>query len=191
MCTEAQVIESVCDALVRGDRQTATDTLDQRYPFVPQKPLRRAYIGRARAMALFRRDGFIDRYSGDRLVFPGTLLLVSRILGDKFPTHPNWKMSQTHMAYWELYRIIDHIVPVARGGPDDESNMVTTSSIRNSAKSNWTLEELGWTLRPPGDLRDWDGLVRQFVRIIDGDQSHLRDRPIRAWYRLSKDSWAG
>ena len=39
---------------------------------------------------------------------------------------------------------IDHVIPVARGGADDESNVVTTSMLRNSAKSNWLLDEVGW-----------------------------------------------
>jgi HNH endonuclease len=54
-------------------------------------------------------------------------------------------------AFWEVGATIDHVVPVTRGGADDESNWVTTSMARNSAKMNWTLEELGWTLHPPGN----------------------------------------
>ena len=93
---------------------------------------------------VFARDGFVDRYSGDKLVFPGTLLrLLSALMPDEFPAHPNWKMSASHVMYWELCPTIDHLVPVARGGADNESNYVTISMLRNSAKAHWTLEELG------------------------------------------------
>ncbi|MFF0818704.1 HNH endonuclease [Rhodococcus sp. NPDC003318] len=63
-------------------------------------------------------------------------------------------MSQTHFAYWELFPTIDHIVPVTRGGADDESNWVTTSMLRNSAKAHWTLDELGGDFSQPVLRRD-------------------------------------
>ena len=92
------------------------------------------------------------------------------------------------MAYWELFSTVDHIVPVARGGSDDESNWVTTSMLRNGAKSNWTLEELGWDLLPPGDFKQWDGLLHWFIEFIEQDQSHLKDRNIRTWHRAASHS---
>ncbi len=39
--------------------------------------------------------------------------------------------------------------------------------VRNSAKANFTLEELGWSLLPPGDLGDWDGLTGWFLRQVE------------------------
>ena len=63
-------------------------------------------------MSVFVRDGFIDRYSGAHLLFPGTIRLVSRLLPSEFPFHSKWKMSETHMIYWELSPTIDHVVPV-------------------------------------------------------------------------------
>src|SRR5262245_64338066 len=52
---------------------------------------------------LFLRDGFIDRYSGDRLVYPGVLRLLSHLFPEDFPYHPNWKYGVCHLWYWELY----------------------------------------------------------------------------------------
>jgi hypothetical protein len=106
-------------------------------------------------MLVFARDGFIDRYSGRRLVFPGTLRLPSRILPLEFLFHNNWKTDACHFAFYELFPTIDHLVPVSRGGADNESNWVSTSMIRNAAKSNFTVEELGWQTAPPGSLREW------------------------------------
>jgi hypothetical protein len=108
----------------------------------------------------FHQDGFIDCYSGQRLIFPGTLRLLSLCLPEEFPFHSNWKMDRTHPAFWELFPTIDHIVPIARGGEDAETNWVTTSQLQNSAKANWTLKELRWTLVPAGSVEEWDGLIR-------------------------------
>lgn len=103
----------------------------------------------------------------------------------EFPFHPNWKMSETHMIYRELFPTIDHVVPVARGGADDESNWVTTSMLRNAAKSNWTLEEVGWTLVPAGDLLQWDGLLGWFIDYLKQDSRWLDDRYIRRCHRVA------
>ena len=89
------------------------------------------------------------------------------------------------MAYWELFPTVDHVIPIARGGADDDSNWVTTSMLRNNAKSNWTLEELGWDLVPPGDFKQWDGLLGWFLEFIEQDQSHLLDGYIRTWHRAA------
>jgi hypothetical protein len=114
-------------------------------------------------MRVFRRDGFIDRYSGGRLVFPGTLRLLSELLPQEFPFHPNWKSDACHFAFYELFPTVDHVVPVSRGGADDETNWVSMSMVRNAAKANFTLSELRWELVPPGEAGDWDGLVGWFL----------------------------
>ena len=94
-------------------------------------------------------------------------------------------MTETHTAFWELFPTVDHVMPIARGGADDDTNWVTTSMLCNSAKSNWTLEELGWHLVPPGDFERWDGLLRWFVAFLRQDKSHLTDRYIRTWHRAA------
>ncbi len=95
-------------------------------------------------------------------------------------------MSESHIVYWELYPTIDHIVPVARGGADDETNWVSTSMIRNSAKSNWTLEELGWQLLPPGDYTQWDGLMGWFLKYIEQDPTHLQNNYLKRWHSAAR-----
>jgi hypothetical protein len=182
--SKAQTIKAVCDSLLAGDAQAAGAVARSGYPFAPPQSTGRAYT-EAECTAVFIRDGFIDRYSGTQLVFPGTLRLLSRLLPSEFPFHPNWKMTETHMVYWELFPTVDHIVPIARGGADDETNWATTSMLRNSAKSNWTLEELGWQLVPAGDLREWDGLLAWFVEFLKRNQSHLADKYIQRWHRAA------
>ncbi|MGD1047231.1 MAG: HNH endonuclease domain-containing protein [Candidatus Krumholzibacteriaceae bacterium] len=92
------------------------------------------------------------------------------------------------MSYWELFPTIDHIVPVARGGSDTDSNRVTTSMMRNAAKANWTMEELGWFLQPAGDLRQWDGLMKHFLALIDMDPTPLAEPYIKKWHDLAVEA---
>ncbi len=136
-------------------------------------------------MRIFVRDGFTDRYSGAPLIFPGTLRALSLLLPTEFPYHRNWRQSETHPAYWELYPTIDHVVPLARGGSDQEENVVTTSMVRNAAKANWLLRELGWPeeLEPPRD--GWDGLLPWFLMASE-QFPILRDDPsMKGWHKVA------
>lgn len=177
-------ISEICDALLGGNHEAAARIARHDYPFKPIRAAKRRYT-ELQSTRLFLRDGFVDRYSGSRLVFPATLRLLSKLLPKEFPTHPNWKMSESHIAYWELFPTVDHVVPIARGGADTEENWVTASMLRNSAKSNWTMEELGWELFPPGDVRHWDGLMLWFMRYVEDNPSLLADTYLKRWHRAS------
>lgn len=177
--------------ILRSDGTAAAgDILRAEYPFIAITPECRRYT-QAQALRIFRRDGFVDRYSGQRLVFPGVLRLLSRLLPNEFPFHQNWKMAGTHPAYWELFPTIDHVVPVARGGADSDVNWVTTSMVRNAAKSNWTLEELGWPVCAAGSLADWDGLTRLFLEFVDSERSLLNDVYLRRWHSAAVGTGSG
>ena len=181
---KSMVLERICQALFRGATEEASRLARQEYPFISVTPKKHRYTEH-QSTRVFIRDGSIDRYAGTRLVFPGALRLLSQLLLEEFPAHRNWKMAESRIVYWELYPTVDHIVPLARGGSDDESNWITTSMLRNSAKSNWTLEELGWTLSPPGQLHDWDGLTGWFLKFAGKDPEILRDGYIDRWYRAA------
>ena len=178
------IIQSICDAIASGDTSQATSIAREGYPFVGAMTVSRTCTP-IQAMSVFIRDGFIDRYSGARLVFPGVLRLLSQLLPAEFPFHPNWKMTETHIAFWELFPTIDHVVPIARGGADTAKNMVSTSMLRNSAKSNWTLEELKWALVPPGRIQDWDGLTNWFLQYTKSHRNHLADPYLRRWHNAA------
>jgi hypothetical protein len=181
---KAAVLESVCQALCREDAAAASDLIRSGYPFLPLTREGRRYT-ESQSVRVFTTDGFIDRYSGKRLVFPGVLRLLSQLLPLEFPFHPNWKMSETHPAYWELFPTIDHVVPITRGGVDSEANWVTTSMLMNGAKANWTLTELGWSLHAPGSLAEWDGLMGWFLKFIDSKKTVLEDAYLRRWHRAA------
>lgn len=178
---QAAILARALQSLCTSGAAAASDILRAEYPFVPVVPEERRYT-ELQSLQVFLRDGFLDRYTGQRLVFPGVFRLLSRLLPQEFPFHPNWKMAETHPAYWQLFPTIDHVVPVARGGADSEANWMTTSMLRNAAKANWTLEELGWSLHPPGLLTDWDGLTKLFLDFVASDGSMLEDGYLRRWH---------
>jgi hypothetical protein len=136
---KSAVLSDVCAALTGNQFALATDILRDRYPFAPLANVGRRYNFR-QMIAVFMRDGFVDRYSGARLVFPARLRLISKLLPEPFPFHRNGRLDLCHFAFWEMFPTIDHLVPVARGGADDESNWITTSMVRNAAKSAFTLD---------------------------------------------------
>jgi hypothetical protein len=171
--SKSQIVQTICDALQHADVQAAAEIAQRDYAFLP-RPAASRQFNRETITSVFIEDGCIDRYSGSQLVFMGTLLLLSRLLLKEIPYQSNWKIEETHMAFWELAPTIDHVVPVTRGGLDERSNWVTTSGIHNSAKAHWTLEELGWTLQPKGDVTKWDGLTKWFwdmCRLIPNTSS--------------------
>ena len=187
MTDKSRTIAAVCAELGKGELDRASSLLKRDYPFAPDPIIQRKY-GPLQATSVFVRDGFIDRYTGKRLIFPPVLRVLSAELPTDFPYHANWKTDVTHPAFWEVGATIDHLVPVTRGGADDESNWVTTSMARNSAKLNWTLSELGWTLHSPGNFKEWDGLLGWFLQ-------HTAERPLlvastsmRQWLSAAKAS---
>jgi hypothetical protein len=187
---KSTALAAACRVLAEG-RSADADTIIRRdYPFAPVTATVRRFqpLDYTRT---FMRDGFLDRYSGARLVFPPVLRVLSFALPEAFPYHPNWKTDQTHPAYWELSATLDHLVPVTRGGPDDESNWVTTSMARNSAKSNWTIEELGWHLFPPGAVAEWDGLLCWFLDYTARHPEAIVDIAVRNWRQAAVVASAG
>lgn len=182
---KARIIDRVCAALENESLAAARNVLRAEYPFVSVEKVNRRYTER-QCLRVFFRDGFIDRYAGTRMVHPGALRVLSIVMPDDFPFHPNWDMAQTHIAFWELFPSIDHVVPVSRGGADDETNWVTTSMLRNSAKANWTLEELNWALMPLGASDGWDGLAGWFVQYVDRCPEVADTAYVRRWHAATK-----
>ncbi|HWZ30386.1 MAG TPA: HNH endonuclease [Bryobacteraceae bacterium] len=177
-------IAEACAALRNGVPDQAISLLKRDYPFAARPVTMREY-GPVESTRVFVRDGFIDRYTAKRLIFPPVLRVISRELPVDFPYHPNWKTDLTHPAYWEVGATVDHLIPVSRGGADDDSNWVTTSMAGNSAKGNWTLDELGWSLKAPGDFKDWDGLIHWFLEYTNDHPGLLETASMRQWHRAA------
>ncbi|MBE6001597.1 MAG: HNH endonuclease [Sarcina sp.] len=183
---KATVFEKVTNHILSGDKDSAKNTIIEEYPFIPIKHAKRSYTVEEK-MEQFLKDGFIDRYSGERLVNPGIFKVLSNYFPEEFPYHPHGKTTEAHIAYWEMFPTIDHKQAIAKGGEDEKSNWVTTSMLKNGAKSHWTLEQLQWEIYDPGNLSDWDGLTGKFIAIVENDaQNLLADAYIKRWYDASK-----
>ncbi len=179
-----EVLCNVANNLLSGESDMAKKLIHEEYPFSAQRQTKRNYSIR-QMFEQFVRDGFIDRYSGKKLLNPGLLLAISEILPEDFPYHPHWSYEKCHHAYWEYYPTIDHLTPIALGGADVVENWVTTSMIHNSAKSSFTLEQLGWQLFPEGNILEWDGLSGEFILLVERNHNLLNDRKIKEWYKVT------
>ncbi len=178
-------LTTAAEKIADGNTNEAKKVIISEYPFTPVKREGRNYTTK-QMVEQFYRDGFIDRYSGEKLVNPGMLRVMSEKMPEEFPFQAHWKTDECHMAYWDYQPTVDHIFPVALGGADAPENWVSTSMVNNSAKSNFTLEQLGWTLKPAGKIEDWDGLSQQFIRIVENDKTLLSIKKIKDWYVATK-----
>lgn len=183
----AAALRQVCEMVSAGDHTAAAQILESAFSAAPAQTPRKPWA-KSRLVKVFIRDGFTDRYFGEPLVFPGTLRALSVLSPSLFPYHPNWKQSVTHPAYWTQYPTIDHVIPVAHNGPDDESNIVTTSMLRNAAKANWLLAELGWPLERAPVVSNWDGLLPWFCREFEENEKLRHELALQQWYRAARNA---
>lgn len=179
------VLGKAAQVILDGNVECAKEIIKTEYPLKNLDSVARHYTDKQK-WEQFKRDGFIDRYSGQKLLNPGLLKTMSFYMPDTFPYHVHWKMEECHNAYWELVPTLDHIYPVALGGADSEENWATTSMLHNSIKSNWTLGQLQWDLYDAGDYKKWDGLTELFLKLVEMNPSLLDDTYIKKWYKLSK-----
>jgi hypothetical protein len=182
---KSEVISDIVTMLLENNKAEAREIIRQEYPHTYFEIEKRTYT-MMQKMNQFMEDGFIDRYTGKKLLNPGILKVISYYFPSEFPFQSHWKMTQTHIAYWELLPTLDHIYPIAKGGEDDEKNWVTTSMKNNSIKSNYTIDEIHWKLYPKGNLSDWDGLTSVFLQLVENDKVLLNDPYIKSWYKVSQ-----
>lgn len=185
MKNKSDIILDIAENLLSGTNEYAKSIILNEYPHRIENIEKRIYTTKQK-MCQFLKDGFIDRYTGSKLINPGVLKVISNYFPEEFPYHSHWKMNQTHIAYWELIPTIDHMRPIARGGVDSEDNWVTTSMKNNLIKNHYTMEELNWNLFPRGSLDEWDGLTSLFIDLVERDESLLKDNYIKKWYAVSK-----
>lgn len=183
---KSEILENIATLLLDRKSEEARSLIQHEYPHKHIVLEKRSYTLKEK-MEQFLRDGFIDRYTGERLVNPGMLKVITNYFPEEFPYDSHWKMTKTHIAYWDLIPTLDHIFPIAQGGADHPSNWATTSMKNNSIKSNYSIEEIRWKLYPSGALEDWDGLTDLFIRLVDENGALLKDSYIKSWYRISKE----
>jgi hypothetical protein len=83
-------IASVCAALTAGQVVEARAIVVGNYPHNPVLSAGRRY-SKTERVTTFVGDGYVDRYDGTRLVFPGTLRLLLLRLPHELPFQSNWR----------------------------------------------------------------------------------------------------
>lgn len=176
-------LTTITSLLSGGDIAAARKVANSEIPFniITKNKRKLSLINIAQ---IFVRDRFVDRYSGNRLIYPGALRLIAHLIPEEIPYHRNWKYSETHPIIWNLYPTLDHVIPVSRGGKDDYDNIVSTSMKRNMIKAHWTLEELGWTLLPPSKDSSWDGLMAWFLDYVNSNTKLLEIKYLSDWHNV-------
>ena len=91
MSDSSMTIKKVCEALSEKDIDLSREIINEEYPFVYVDGGKRSYT-LLQVLKIFIRDGFIDRYTGEKLVFPGSLKVISNIFPVEFPYHQHGKM---------------------------------------------------------------------------------------------------
>ena len=110
--------------------------------------------------ALVERDGRHCRFCQIPLIRTEVIARIRRL----YPIEARWgaRNAEQHFGLQALMLHYDHIIPHARGGTNETSNMIVACAPCNCGRSNLTLEEVGLSdprLRPP-TMSDWGGLER-------------------------------
>ena len=181
-------INEVCQALSNGNLNAAKRLVQEEYPFIDARgPFKRVYTA-TECTRVFIRDGFIDRYTGTRMVFPGTLRLLSAELGNSvFPFQANGRVEVTHPAFWELYPTVDHNDAMGHRGHDEMSNLITANVLTVIAKRASRLQHLGgWKMVAPGSFEQWDGTIWWFADYVARREDLLRNAHLMTWFQAAR-----
>jgi hypothetical protein len=172
--------------LGEGKKERAIELGKLHFPFETKIGAARKRINYKEQVKIFGRDKYRCRYFGDRLVFPGVLLLIEKELKECFPVHEYYRVAQSHPIYWRLWPVVDHVESVASGVADagDMLNLLTTSTFRNTQKMHWSIDDMGWRDQGlPSTDETWDGLMGWFRGYMKRTPSAelWGYRNLRAW----------
>lgn len=114
----------------------------------------------AEKLRIHQRDGYCCRFCGIPVVRRETRTRIRAI----YPSALIWgsKEVEQHAAFQAMWAQYDHLLPHARGGTNDQDNMVLTCAPCNFGRAGYTLEEVGVEdpRRRPPIQSTWDGLER-------------------------------
>jgi 5-methylcytosine-specific restriction endonuclease McrA len=110
--------------------------------------------------ALHVRDGYHCRFCG----IPVIRKEVRERIRAAYPQALRWgkRNTEAHTAFQAMWSQYDHLIPCARGGTTELSNLVVTCAPCNPARMNYSPEEVGLIdPRTSEPVRSgWDGLER-------------------------------
>ena len=111
-------------------------------------------------LLIHERDGWRCRFCGIRVVSKKARAILAKMFPDETRSLGGSKMK--HCALNSLAASLDHILPHARGGNNEELNLVTACTCCQFGRNQWTLQEVGFN--DPRDrepiIDSWDGLTR-------------------------------
>ena len=70
------IIKNLCELLLEDKKNDCIDFATTHYPFANNLISKRQY-SKYEMCRVFLRDGFTDRCSGDKLLFPGIIMLLT------------------------------------------------------------------------------------------------------------------
>ena len=182
-------IAAVCGAVGNGNLVDAAMILERDYTFAPEAVTKRRFSPLSYTR-VFIRDGFVDRYCGERLVFPAVLRVLSHALPDKFPYHPNWRTAMTHPAYlgdWSDNR------PPGSGHTRRCRRRIELGHNVNGPKQREAELESGgnWLEAPPsGRLPDLGWAAPLVRRYSNRHPEVITDSGLRQWLRAGSTALA-
>ena len=204
MTDKYEIIMDACLALSDEGREASQEIISKNYRFDPQArprpvlgvrptPVERKVEAsdfwnedRSLMMRIFARDGFMNRFTGELLLFPAVLRLLSKEFPSIFPYQMSWRPGEIHVAYYELCACIDRLLPISRGGSDAEGNLITTTMPYVLARFNSTVEEMGWRLTREGYVDEWDGMSSWYVEYVKENQELRNVNYFNLWYIAAK-----
>ena len=139
-------IEAAVQAVISGGAEAGREKLRPISSQVTLAPDRKPVSDELRVQA-FRRDSFTCCYCLSRVIPEPILRLLGRIRPVEFPHDPNWKAGRMHRAVPLRCAEVDRLVPVARGGSNEITNLRTACAPCNTRKADFLLEEIRMTDR--------------------------------------------
>lgn len=81
--SKCDVINLACEAISKDQLDKSKKIIKERYPFDVVETIQDNF-SKTKLLQIFVRDGFVDRYSGEKLIFPGTLRVLSELMPKEF-----------------------------------------------------------------------------------------------------------
>jgi len=208
MRERSETIMDICLALSDEDKEACREIIRKEYPFDPKamprkvpraeqasvedllevKQQTRLFWSEDHAlkMRVFARDGFINRFTGELLIFPAVLRLLSKEFPKELPYQQAWRLGEVHMAYYDLFACTDMLVPTSLGGKEEEGNLITTTMPYVLVRSDSTVEGLGWRLTREGYVDEWDGMSAWYVEYVNQHQDLRKENYFNLWFNAAK-----
>ena len=91
MKEKAELIKDISFCLMNNDKMATLEIINIYYKF-SNKDIKVRKRSEYEKLEKYLNDGFIDSYTGEKLIFSGMLNIISNYFPKEFPYHSHWKM---------------------------------------------------------------------------------------------------